>query len=226
MSGKNVAVVGATGMIGRLVLRCLLDDPSVASVVSMGRRPVGFQHLKLEEVSHSDFSDCSPVREHLADIDASFFCLGVYTGAVPDAEFKAITVDYVVGFAEALHAESPGGAFCLLSGQGADQTEKSRVSFALYKGMAENALLAKGFGRTHIFRPGYIYPVTPRDEPNLSYRVMRRLWPVLLLVLPNGGVSSEDLARVMVSAGLEGTQGHESPILENRDIRSLAAEVS
>lgn len=79
---------------------------------------------------------------------------------------------------------------------------------------------------THIFRPGYIYTVTKRDEPNLSYRVMRLLWPLLRPVFPNAGVSSEELARVMVTAGLEGTPGHNSPILENRDIRSLAAEVS
>jgi hypothetical protein len=39
-----------------------------------------------------------------------------------------------------------------------------------------NALvLALGFPRTHLFRPGYIYPVTPRTEPNLSYRAFRAL---------------------------------------------------
>lgn len=226
MSGKKAVVIGTTGMIGGLALRYLLDSSAVDAVLSVGRRPVSLDHPKLTQVNHTDFSDCSPIEDHLADVDLALFCLGAYTGAVPDAEFKIITVDYVVGFAEALHRVSPRAAFGLLSGQGADQTEKSRVSFARYKGMAENALTAMGFSRVHIFRPGYIYPVTPRDEPNLSYRVFRLLWPVLRTVLPNAGVSSEDLARVMVEVGLNGAPGHDSPVLENRDIRTQAAEVS
>jgi uncharacterized protein YbjT (DUF2867 family) len=226
MNGSNVVIVGATGMIGSIASRLALADPQVDSVTTLGRRPVDLKDPKLRQIAHSDFSDCRPVQEQLAGMDAALFCLGAYTGAVPDPEFKAITVDYVVGFSEALHAASPSASFCLLSGQGADQSEKSRVAFARYKGMAENALLSMNFPRTHIFRPGYIYPVTPRDEPNFSYRVMRALWPLLRPVFPNAGISSEDLAKVMVKAGLDGTPGHESPILENLDIRSLAAEVS
>jgi hypothetical protein len=74
----------------------------------------------------------------------------------------------------------------------------------------------------HIFRPGYIYPVTPRDEPNVTYRITRSLYPVLRRVYPNIGIASDDLARAMVYAGLHGTGTHAAPVLENRDIRVLA----
>jgi len=46
------------------------------------------------------------------------------------------------------------------------------------------------------------------------YRVSRFLWPVVHCVYPNIGVTSVDL---------HGTPGSESPTLENRDIRDLAA---
>ena len=225
MTDARVVVVGATGMIGGLVLHSALSDPGVAAVLSVGRRSTGVQDPKLKEVHCRDFTDFSPLLEELTDQDLALFCLGAYTGAVPDDEFRNITVDYTVAFAETLFRGSPGAAFCLLSGQGADQTEKSRISFARYKGMAENALLALGFPRTHIFRPGYIYPVTPRAEPNLPYRIMRVLYPVLRRLYPNIGVSSEDLASAMLWASLNGTPGHPSPVLENRDIRRLAAQV-
>jgi uncharacterized protein YbjT (DUF2867 family) len=158
--------------------------------------------------------------------DVALFSLGAYTGAVPDDEFRKITVDYTVAFAEALFRRSPHATFCLLSGAGADRTEKSRISFARFKGMAENALLAMGFPRVHIFRPGYIYPVQPRSEPNFTYRIFRRVYPAIRPLFPNIGISSEDLAKAMLRAGLAGTPDHDSPILENRDIRRLAERIA
>jgi uncharacterized protein YbjT (DUF2867 family) len=223
MSGKKIVVVGATGLIGGLALRYVLEDPDVGSVTSVGRRPLGIQDPKLREVVHSDFSDCSPIREELAGHDVALFCLGVYTGAVPDDELRKITVDYAVAFAEALLEGSPHAAFCLLSGEGADQAEKSRMAFANYKGAAEKALVAMGFSRVHLFRPGYIYPVTPREKPIFWDRIMRPLYPLAERIYPNIGVSSEDLAMAMVRAGLEGTPGFEDPVLRNKDIRALAA---
>ena len=80
--------------------------------------------------------------------------------------------------------------------------------------MAENALLRLEFPRIHLFRPGYIYPVTPRNEPNVWLRIFRSLYPVFRRVYPNIGVASDDLARVMVHAGLHGTGTHTDPLWE------------
>ena len=224
MSGPSIILTGATGMIGGLALRYALADPEVGSVTALGRRPTGVQHSKLEEVQHTDFTNFDTAADAMVGHDVALFCLGAYTGAVPDQEFRRITVDYTLAFAHALYAGSPKAAFCLLSGQGADQTEKSRISFARYKGAAEKGLLEVGFPRVHIFRPGYIYPVTPRGEPNVSYRIMRTLYPAVRRIYPNIGILSEELARAMVTAGLKGTPGHDSPILENRDLRRLVRE--
>jgi hypothetical protein len=74
----------------------------------------------------------------------------------------------------------------------------------------------------HIFRPGYIYPVTPRKEPNLSYRIFHSPYPLLRWTYPNIGISSDDLAGAMAYAGLHGNGKHDDPVLENRDIRAPA----
>jgi uncharacterized protein YbjT (DUF2867 family) len=223
MDSSRVVIVGATGMIGGLALKLALADPEVSAVTAIGRRGTGLEDPKLREIGRRDFTNFRSLEAELLGHDVALFCLGAYTGKVPDAEFKEITVDYTVAFAETFYTACPLASFCFLSGQGADQTEKSRIAFAKYKGMAENALLEVGFPRVHIFRPGYIYPVTARPEPNLTYRIMRPLYPVVRRLYPNIGISSDDLARAMLEAGISGTPGHASPILENRDIRRFAA---
>jgi len=224
MKEKRIILLGATGMVGGCALRLCIDNPGVAQVTSIVRRSTGTDHPKLIEVVHDNFFDFTAIEADLAGQDLALFCAGVYTGAVPDDEFKKITVDYTLAFSQALQKNSPQVAFCFLSGQGADPAEKSKVAFARYKGMAENGLLTAGFPRVHIFRPGYIYPVTPRKEPNLMYKLFRPVYPILRLIYPNIGISSEDLARAMVEVGLDNQFISSLPILENKDIREVAAK--
>jgi len=209
-------------MVGGIALRESLRLPEVKTVTVVGRRATGVTNPKLRELLHDDFADYGAIGEALEEQDAALFCIGAYTGAVPDDELRRITVDYALAFARALYARSPQAAFCFLSGQGADPSGRSRIAFACYKGAAEKGLLEIGFPRVHIFRPGYIYPVTPREEPNRMYRIMRALYPVLRRIYPDIGVASDDLARTMLHAGLYGTGKREGPVLENRDIRALA----
>jgi uncharacterized protein YbjT (DUF2867 family) len=218
---KRLVIVGATGMVGGYALRYALENSAVGSVTSIGRKKLGISHAKLIKVAHRDFADCSALAETLLGQDAAVFCLGTYTGSVSDADLRRITVDYTIEFARVLHASSPGAAFSFLSGNGADPTGRSRVSFALYKGQAENGLLAAGFPHVYLFRPAYIYPVEPRKEPNFSYRVLRGVYPVFRLLFPNQVIRADDLGRAMVEvvAGETGPRG--GPVFENRDIRAM-----
>ncbi len=218
----RLVVVGATGMVGGHVLRYALARSSVGGVTAIGRRAIGISHPKLTEILHPDFADCSALAGSLADQDAALFCLGTYTGAVPDAELRRITVDYTVEFARVLRASSPNATFVFLSGSGADPTGRSRLAFARYKGEAENTLSTIGFPHLYVFRPAYIYPVEPRREPNLSYRLLRAVYPVFRVLFPNQVIRSDDLARAMEDAAVGGIEGGRTIVLENRDIRHLA----
>jgi uncharacterized protein YbjT (DUF2867 family) len=152
------------------------------------------------------------------------FCLGTYTGSVPDGELRKITVDYTVEFARVLHGTSPEAAFAFLSGSGADPTGRSRIAFALYKGDAERALLAAGFPHVYLFRPAYIYPVQPRKEPNLMYRVLRGIYPVFRALFPNQVIRADDLGRAMLEVAVRGASSYaDRVILENHDIRAVVA---
>jgi len=222
---KRVVIVGASGMVGGYALRFLLGDPAVGAVTAIGRRTLGVSHPKLTKTLHRDFADCSSLAGALTGHDAAVYCLGTYTGVVSDAELRAITVDYTVAFARVLRGSSPGTAFSFLSGSGADPTGRSRLAFARYKGEAENALSRAGFPRLYIFRPAYIYPVEPRKEPNLSYRLLRAIYPAFRVVFPNQVIRADDLARTMVHAVVHGAADGRTVVLENRDIRRLASTV-
>ena len=217
----RLVIVGATGMVGGYALRYALNHAAVGSVTAIGRRTVGISHPKLKEVLHRDFADCSALTDVLSGQDAAVFCLGAYTGAVPDMELRKVTVDYPIEFARVLRSSSPGAAFSFLSGSGADPSGRSRLAFARYKGEAEKALLAAGFPCVYIFRPAYIYPVEPRKEPNFSYRLLRRIYPAFRVLFPNQVIRADDLARAMVDVVVRGTGGHGGLILENRDIQAM-----
>jgi uncharacterized protein YbjT (DUF2867 family) len=177
----------------------------------------------LKEVLHQDFADCSSLAGVLSGQDAVVFCLGAYTGAVPDADLRRITVDYTVEFARVLRISSPVATFAFLSGSGADPTGRSRMAFARYKGEAEKALFAAGFPHVYIFRPAYIYPVQPRKEPNFSYGLLRAIYPAFRLLFPNQVIRADDLARAMVDVAVGDASERTSSVFENHDIRAMVA---
>ncbi len=218
---KCLVIVGATGMVGGYALRYALGDPTVSRVTAIGRRSLGVSHPKVKEVLHKDFADCSALAEALSDQDAAIFCLGTYTGAVSDAELRKTTVDYPIEFARVLRGSSPNAVFSFLSGSGADQTGRSRMAFARYKGEAEKALMAAGFPRVYMFRPAYIYPVEPRKEPNFSYGLLRAIYPAFRVLFPNQVIRADDLARAMVDVAVRETGEIGGFVLENRDIRAM-----
>jgi uncharacterized protein YbjT (DUF2867 family) len=220
-SQLRLVIVSATGMVGGYAMRYALDHPAVGVVTAIGRRSLGIAHPKLKEVLHKDFADCSALADVLSGQEAAVFCLGVYTGAVSDAELRKITADYTIEFARVLRISSPAAVFSFLSGSGADPTGQSRIAFARYKGEAEKALLAAGFPRVYIFRPAYIYPVEPRKEPNFGYRLLRAIYPAFRVLFPNQVIPADDLARAIVDVVVHSTGEPGGLVFENRDIRAM-----
>ena len=201
-------------MIGNLVLTHCLNADKITEVRSLVRKPTGLTHKKLIEIVIENFEDFSTHEDLFKDVSAAFFCLGVYTGQVPDDLFKKITVNFAVEFAQTLKKNSPQATLCLLSGAGADRTEQSKTSFARYKGMAENQIAEMDL-RFHSFRPAYIYPVEPRKEPNIAYKIIKALYPIFKLSGDKYSIQSTDLANAMFNVGLNGAA---EQILENQDI--------
>jgi len=215
---KKVMITGGTGMVGKEVLKKCLSDDTIKEIVFFSRKASSFEHKKIMHVQLEDFHNYDKHKDLFNNVDIAYFCLGVYTGAVSDEKFKEITVDYTIAFADALKQSSPQARFALLSGSGADTTEKSRVSFAKYKGMAENYLTGLNLKGLYIFRPGYIYPVEKRKEPNLMYRFSRALYLLIKLFGDKASIKSTELGHAIYSS-INFNDG--TFVYENQDIIKL-----
>jgi len=82
----NVILFGATGMVGQGVLRECLLDPNVQQVLSIVRTRSSQHDAKLRVLVHTDFFDYSAIASELTGFDACFFCLGVTSAGMDEAQ--------------------------------------------------------------------------------------------------------------------------------------------
>ena len=218
----QVLIFGATGMIGQGVLREALRDPRVSHVVTVGRSATGQRDPKLHEIVHPDLLNLSSIAPQFDSIDACFYCLGVSSAGMNEADYRRVTVAMPLAAANTLVARNPGMTFIYVSGTGADSSGRSRIMWARVKGEAENSLMALPFKAVYVFRPGFVQPLhgirSKTPLYNAIYRVVAPLYPVLKAIAPSLVTTTEQIGRAMISAA-EG--GAPKRILENADINRL-----
>ena len=221
----NVILFGATGMVGQGVLRECLLDPDVQSVRCVGRSATGQHHPKLTDIVHSDLLDLAPIERELSGCDACFFCLGIASAGMPEADYRRVTFGITIAAATTLVRLNPNMAFVYVSGAGADSSERGRIMWARVRGETENALLRLPFRTVAVIRPAGIIPLHGITSRTLLYRVgysvTRPFWPLLYRAFPQFVTTTERLARGMLQIA---KQGAPKPILEARDINTLTAE--
>jgi uncharacterized protein YbjT (DUF2867 family) len=215
---------GATGMVGQGVLRECLLDPAITSLLVIARSPTGQRHEKLRELVQDDVSDLSAVAGELAGYDTCFFCLGVSSVGMSEADYTRVTYELTMKVARVLVERSPGMTFLFISGASTDATEQGRTMWARVKGKTENALRALPFKAAFMLRPAFIQPrhgiVSKTRFLRLLYAVLGPLYPLWRLVFPGYVTTTETLGRAMI---LIAKQGAPRPVLENRDINAVVA---
>ncbi|HYQ68244.1 NAD(P)H-binding protein [Actinophytocola sp.] len=215
----KVVVFGATGMVGQGVVRECLLAPDVESVVSVGRSPSDVRDPKFQEVVTADLLDYSEID--LSGVDACFFCLGVSSTGVSEADYRRVTYDITMAAASAVVAANPAATFVYVSGVGADSTEKGRTMWARVRGATENALLATSL-QAYVLRPGYIQPMHGATSRTRLYRVLYRfvrvLYPALRAVFPKHVSTTERIGRAMLGLARHGA---EKRILYSADFNAI-----
>src|ERR1700722_16050085 len=129
----KVLIFGATGMVGQGVLRECLLAPDVQCVVTVGRTANGVQHAKLRQIVHQDLWNYASIEPELSGFDACFFCLGVSSAGMGEAEYERVTYGIATAAGEALAKLNPQMTFVYVSGAGTDSSEKGRVMWARVK---------------------------------------------------------------------------------------------
>jgi len=218
----KVILFGATGMVGSGILLECLDDSRVESVLCVGRKPSGVTHPKVRDIVRTDLHDFSDIADELRGYDACFFALGVSVVGLDEAAYRAITLDIPVAIATTLERVRPGMTFCLVSGAGADASEKGRQMWARVKGAAENRLLALKLN-TYVFRPGLIQPRrgvrSKTGWYNVFYTLTAPVYPLLLRVLGSLVTATDTVGRAMIDVA---ATRYPKRILETGDINRVA----
>ena len=218
----NVIVFGGTGMIGQGVLRECLLAPDVNRVLTIGRSATGVQNVKLHEIVHGDLWNYAPVDEQLRGFDACFFCLGVTSAGMSEADYTRVTYGIAVAAAGTLCRLNPGMTFVFVSGAGADSTEQGRLMWARVKGKTENAILRMPFKASFVFRPGVVLPMHGERSRTTAYRVLyaitKPLLPLLKRIMPGQIVTTEQFGRAMLTVARHGAPKR---VLESSDINAL-----
>lgn len=218
----KILIFGATGMVGQGALReCLLAD-DVMLVQTVGRTATGQQHPKLRELVQHDLFDYSSIEADLENFDACFFCIGVTSSGMDEAQYTRLTHDLTLAAAQVLARLNPQMTFVYVSGAGADSSETGRTMWARVRGRLENALQRLPFKAVYVFRPGIIQPLHGIRSKTGSYRwfytLSRPLLPLLRALMPDTVLSTEIMGRAMLAAARRGAP---KAVLEAVDISAL-----
>ncbi|MFZ3216592.1 MAG: NAD-dependent epimerase/dehydratase family protein [Candidatus Acidiferrales bacterium] len=215
----GVIITGATGMVGEGVLLACLEHAAIARVLLVSRKPYNATHPKLQQCIVPDFLALDAVATQLTGYDACFYCAGVSSRGMSEAEYTHVIYDITIHFAEKLASLNPQMIFVYVSGSLTDSSEKGRIMWARVKGRTENSLRRCGFRKVYNFRPGFMQPTPGQQNIKSYYKVLGALYPLLRLLLPNQVSTMQDVGRAMINSVLK---GYPKQILEIKDINLLA----
>jgi uncharacterized protein YbjT (DUF2867 family) len=202
---RTVSLAGATGLVGREILKGLAADPSVAAIHVLGRRAPESRHAKV--TPHVVDFRALPA---LPRVDEVFLALGTTIQVAGSQEaFRAIDFDANLAVAKA--ALAAGARRCgLVSAMGA--SAKSGIFYSRVKGELEDALAALPFEGLVIARPSVLagdrdslgQPERRGEKIALAVsRLLGPLFPANYRSVPADAVARSLLARVPAARGRE-----------------------
>jgi len=205
MAQRTAVVLGATGLVGGLLTRKLLDHPDYQKVRVLARKTTGLQHPKLEE--HLVNFDRLEDHSHLFEADDIFCCVGTTMKAAGSREaFRR--VDYDIPLQAARIAQMHAKQFLLVSSVGA--SPGSSNFYLRTKGEVEKAIFGTTLQTIHVLRPSFL--MGERREKRTGESVAKFMSRFLNPLLMGGwkkyrGIRAETVAMAMINLALEDKKG-------------------
>ena len=226
MAQKTGLVIGATGLVGSLVLQQLLADEAFGVVRVLARRSSGLKHAKLQETI-ADFERIGDLDASVFQVDSVFSCLGTTLRRTGDpAVYHKIEVDYPLAIAARVLATGGKRSFHYVSSIAS--SSKSLFNYSRMKGEAEEGLrlLQSRYPASFVasYRPSFI--TGPRMDRRLLEEIaiplIRCLEPLMQGPFKNHRtVAAEAIARAMIGQAKMSQTGF--VCIESQQIHALAA---
>lgn len=216
----NIMIIGSSGMVGQGVLNACLKDSGVERIVLPMRRAAAnlSQDARIETLLLPDLMQLSAQDARLRGLDACFFCAGVSSLGMSEADYRKTTLELTTHIAQQMAAVREDMAFVYISGAGADSTEQSRTMWKRVRGETENALLASTLNTT-VFRPAFIMAEAGIRSKTPAYAAMYSILRPLMFavdkVFPLNLLTTSAIGQAMLNTVRFGSP---KPVLESKDI--------
>lgn len=216
----RVVVIGATGLVGALLVRRLLADAGIGQVHVIGRHAGGVAHARLRE-------HVAPPAEWFAitrgiGADAAVSALGKTMRAAGGRDaFRSVDHGMVTAFARGAF-EGGASRMVAVSSVGADAA--SRSFYLRVKGETELDLREVGFTRLDVLRPGTLRGARV-GVPRTGERIWLALTPVTELLLRGPLARYAAIDATSVARAAAACVRREEPgrfVHENREMLALA----
>lgn len=202
-------------MVGEGVLLHCLQSDEIAEVLMINRKPYALSHPKLTELLVSDFNHLSGYSEQVTGYHGCFYCAGVSSIGMNEADYTRITYDTTLNFAKAILAVNPDMVFNFVTGSHT-KTEGAQM-WQRVKGKTEDDLMALGFKGQYNFRPGFMKPVKGQKNVRWFFKPLIAIFPY---ILPNLSLTLHQVGQAMINTI---TKGYDKQVLEVSDIKTLAS---
>ena len=207
---KNTAIVaGATGLVGRELVRLLLSDLDYDKVIALVRRPIELNHEKLIQ-RMTDWEE-GPLEQVIKDdLNGShvFCALGTtIRKAKTKEQFRKVDFDYPVWLGR-LAKKYGASSFLIVSAMGA--SKDSLFFYSQVKGEVEESLKDLDLPSLHIFRPSLL--LGQRDEFRFGEKMAEILGGLFSFLMIGGlrqykPITGTAVAQGMIQAAKKGSKG-------------------
>lgn len=199
MNEQTAVVIGATGLIGHILVEYLLKDPAFRNVRILVREKTGLSHTKLEE-KVVNFNDIDDYAKKFGRGDVIFSCVGTTQKKVKGDKtaYKKVDFDIPVNAAK-IGIENGFKKFMLVSSVGADATAKN--FYLKLKGETEDALKEFSFENISFFQPSIL--LGERNEYRSGEQIAKALMRIFSKLLIGGykkyrAIDAKDVAAAMI----------------------------
>ncbi|MFC5406627.1 NAD(P)H-binding protein [Cohnella soli] len=222
--GATAIVAGATGLVGRELVKMLLNHPAYNRVVVLVRREIGLSHPKLEE-RHIVFDRMEKEVEGELFKDADVFCsLGTTIKQAGSQEaFRRVDHDYPLSLGQ-IARQNGAARFIIVSAMGS--SERSRMFYNRVKGETERDLALLGLSRLVVLKPSLMFGDRTENRPGERVAiVIFRMFGALMIgpLARYKAIESRKVAQAMILAARR--EGPSLEVLDSEEICALAATV-
>ncbi len=199
---QTVTLLGATGLVGGLILKRLLNDPLYSQVNVITRRTTDVHDPKLSEYI-IDFKDPKQLDPILAGSETVFCAVGTTNKKVEGDKEAYQKVDFDIPY-QAAKASAKAGVygFVLISAVGANPENNNNFYLKL-KGVAEEVVSKELIPQLIFLRPSVL--IGKRNESRVGESIAQFIMPGLSWILPSSmskykSIKAEDVANAAVNA--------------------------